>query len=101
MPLSFELFTISKYAFTPAKASAYVPPSGFVLDVTPPTLISVWVTPGWSTGGNCWLGVSAPAETGTTAAITPAATTRLASPAIARRPRIGNPPEHQGESKVC
>src|SRR5690349_768402 len=97
MPLPFELLTISKYAFTPAKASAYVPPSGFVLDATPPTWISVSVTPGWSTFGNCWLGLVAPADPGNAAASAPTATPRLTSTAIDRRPRIGHPPEHQGE----
>src|ERR687898_1404015 len=102
MPLSFEALTILKYALTPSKVEPNVSPTRLLVSAaTPPTRISVWLTPGWSTGGNCWLGAFAPAEAGNaTAASAPAVTPRLATNAIARRPRIGNPPEHQGESKV-
>src|SRR5687767_742511 len=43
---------MSKYASTPSNALAYEPPMGLVDDATPPTLISVSVTPGASTDGN-------------------------------------------------
>src|SRR5690348_1571483 len=42
---------MSKYACTPSDALPYSPPTGFVVDVTPLTRISVAVTPGESTGG--------------------------------------------------
>src|ERR671911_90016 len=45
-----SLLTMSKYACTPSNASPYPPPSGLVTDTTPPTRISVSVTPGASTG---------------------------------------------------
>jgi hypothetical protein len=42
---------MSKYACTPSNAVPYKPPTGFVVDVTPLTLISVGVTPVSLTGG--------------------------------------------------
>src|SRR5437868_845867 len=43
--------TMSKYACTPSFAVPYRPPTGFVVDVTPLTRISVAETPGSFTGG--------------------------------------------------
>ncbi len=54
--------TISKYACTPSYAVSYLPPSGLVTEATPPTVISVSVTPGASTATFSVLSVAVPSE---------------------------------------
>src|SRR5919204_7035316 len=91
---------MSKYAVAPSNAAPLSDPIGFVVEATPPTRISVSVTPGWSTFGNGWSGVLADADEADAAAATEVAKQRPTSTRIPPRPRIGHPPEHRGESSV-
>src|SRR5262249_990108 len=68
------------------------PPSGLVFETTPPTRISLSVTPGWSTFGNCCrVAFDAADVEDALSTRTDAPTVKLTSTAVARWPSIATP----------